>query len=202
MLASVKLPDRFSAPRIEREFFVPAKIRVANRSREFLETLSLAYLASSTCTVEDRTKCFEVLSEQTQSQWTTAVEKSAGYTRLSIERWNPMVATWTSETRQEQPAIGLDAEDWIGLLIHEFVLRFIDAPMVENEFSIDFNLDPKLTKYAQRIVDRYDKNQDGSLTEDEYSKMLMSPLAADLDKDGKIDLIEYARWMSDRTKKK
>jgi hypothetical protein len=201
MLASVNLPDRFSWPRIEQKLFLPAKIRLAGRPREFMETLSLAYLASSTCTVEDRTKCFELLAERTQSQWTTAVEKSAGYTQLYIERWNPMVATWTSNTRKVQPAIGLDAENWIGLLIHEFVLRFLDAPLVEKEMSIDFNLDPKYTSYAQRIIGRYDKNQDGSLSEDEYSKMLMSPLDADLDKDGKIDVIEYARWMSERSKK-
>jgi hypothetical protein len=198
MLASVKLPDRFSTPRIEREFFVPAMIRLTDRPREFTETLSLAYVAYSTCTVEDRMKCFELLLERTKSQWTTAVEKSAGYTQLSIERWDPMVATWTSGSRQKVPAIGLDAEDWIGLMIHEFVLRTLDAPVANKKIS-GLHFDPKYEKVAQRILDRYDKNQDGSLTKDEYSKMLMSPAEADLDKDGKIGLIEYAQWLSDRT---
>jgi hypothetical protein len=142
-----------------------------------------------------------LLADRTQSQWTTAVEKSAGYTQLYIERWDPMVATWTSDSRQKVPAVGLDAEDWIGLLIHEFVNRFLDAPMTEKEISIELNLDPKFKTVAQRIFERYDKNQDGSLTEDEYSKMLQSPLGADLNNDGKIVLVEYAHWMQDRTKK-
>ncbi|TWU30585.1 hypothetical protein [Novipirellula artificiosorum] len=58
-----RLPDAFSTPRIHQEFFVPAKIRLADRPNEFMETLSLAYLAASTCTVEDRTKCFELLRD-------------------------------------------------------------------------------------------------------------------------------------------
>ncbi|TWU30586.1 EF-hand domain-containing protein [Novipirellula artificiosorum] len=58
-----------------------------------------------------------------------------------------------------------------------------------------------MKSYAQRIIGRYDKNQDGLLTEDEYSQMLMSPHDADRNKDGKIELDEYARWMSERAKK-
>ena len=59
-------------------------------------------------------------------------------------------------------------------------------------------IDDKLMKYAKRIVERYDRNKDGVLENDEWDKMLMSPLAADANRDGKITQTEYAGWMRAR----
>ena len=59
-------------------------------------------------------------------------------------------------------------------------------------------LDDKMMKYAKRIVERYDRNKDGMLEDDEWDKMLMSPVAADADRDGKITQTEYAEWMRAR----
>jgi Ca2+-binding EF-hand superfamily protein len=58
--------------------------------------------------------------------------------------------------------------------------------------------DEKYVKVVQRIVERYDKNGDGVLTPSEYGSMLMSPAAADADRDGKITINEYALWMQAR----
>ena len=59
-----------------------------------------------------------------------------------------------------------------------------------------------MVSYAKRIVDRYDKNKDGKLTASEWKTMLMSPAAADADRDGTITINEYALWMQSRSKKR
>ncbi|MCH1440174.1 MAG: EF-hand domain-containing protein, partial [Rubripirellula sp.] len=61
--------------------------------------------------------------------------------------------------------------------------------------------DDKYVKLGQRIIDRYDKNKDGQLTASEWGKMLMSPAAADGDRNGKITVQEYAIWMQSRQKR-
>ncbi len=60
--------------------------------------------------------------------------------------------------------------------------------------------DEKLIKYAERIISRYDKNKDQELTASEWSTMLMSPAAADGNRDGRVTIIEYASWMQSRSK--
>lgn len=63
-------------------------------------------------------------------------------------------------------------------------------------------LDAKLVTYSKRIVGRYDSDNNQVLTLDEWRKMLMSPAAADLDKNNSITINEYAAWMQSRQKKK
>jgi Ca2+-binding EF-hand superfamily protein len=63
-------------------------------------------------------------------------------------------------------------------------------------------VDEKFVKVAERIVKRYDKNGNGELTAAEWSTMLMSPAAADANRDGKITINEYASWMKSREKKR
>ena len=60
--------------------------------------------------------------------------------------------------------------------------------------------DEKLIKYAERIIARYDKNKDEALTASEWSTMLMSPAAADGNRDGRVTIVEYASWMQSRSK--
>ncbi|HUG71213.1 MAG TPA: hypothetical protein VMM76_25915 [Pirellulaceae bacterium] len=55
-------------------------------------------------------------------------------------------------------------------------------------------LDPRYLSYYTKLLQKYDSNSDGSLTEDEWSKMSRNPAAADTDQDGKITVIEYAKW--------
>ncbi|TWU48129.1 EF-hand domain-containing protein [Rubripirellula reticaptiva] len=64
------------------------------------------------------------------------------------------------------------------------------------------NADPKYVKVVQRIVQRYDSNNDGTLTASEWEKMLMSPAAADANRDGRISVEEYALWMQSNQKKR
>ncbi len=60
----------------------------------------------------------------------------------------------------------------------------------------------KSLAYVQRIIPRYDKNGDGVLTGAEYGEMLLSPAAADADRDGRITQTEYARWLDQRDAKR
>lgn len=62
--------------------------------------------------------------------------------------------------------------------------------------------DPKYVDVAERIVLRYDKNDDKELTASEWGKMLMSPAAYDANRDGRITINEYALGMQARQKKK
>ncbi len=52
--------------------------------------------------------------------------------------------------------------------------------------------------HARRIIGRYDRNQDGSLTKDEFESMLISPEPADVNEDGKITAVEYANFLAKR----
>ena len=59
-------------------------------------------------------------------------------------------------------------------------------------------LDPKLVTYAENIVGRYDANEDGELTASEWKKMFINPAPADADRDGRVSVEEYARYMQKR----
>ncbi|MEM9586682.1 MAG: EF-hand domain-containing protein [Planctomycetota bacterium] len=60
----------------------------------------------------------------------------------------------------------------------------------------------KTLAYAKRIIDRNDKNGDGALTASEWKDMLMSPAKADSNRDGRVELREYAVYMDSRTRKR
>lgn len=62
-------------------------------------------------------------------------------------------------------------------------------------------IDDKYIKVGQRIIERYDKNNDRMLTASEWEKMLMSPADADGNRDGRITIEEYAVWMQARERK-
>jgi Ca2+-binding EF-hand superfamily protein len=55
----------------------------------------------------------------------------------------------------------------------------------------------KNQRYAERIVKRSDTNGDGVLTPTEWKEMLMSPAKADFDRDGKVTVAEYTRWLDE-----
>jgi Ca2+-binding EF-hand superfamily protein len=59
-------------------------------------------------------------------------------------------------------------------------------------------VEDKYIKVGQRIIERYDKNNDQMLTASGWEKMLMSPADADADRDGRISINEYAMWMQSR----
>ncbi|MCC9603474.1 EF-hand domain-containing protein [Stieleria sp. JC731] len=59
-------------------------------------------------------------------------------------------------------------------------------------------VDEKMMAYAERIIGRYDKNNDKQLVKSEYEKMLMSPIEADANKDAIVTVKEYAYWMQSR----
>ena len=56
-------------------------------------------------------------------------------------------------------------------------------------------------KYAERIISRYDKNGDDELVQTEWKAMLVSPAEADMDRNGRIGIAEYANWMQSRSRK-
>ena len=58
--------------------------------------------------------------------------------------------------------------------------------------------DERTIKYAETIIKRYDKNNDGVLTASEWESMLMNPSAADTDRDGRISVMEYATYMANQ----
>lgn len=62
-------------------------------------------------------------------------------------------------------------------------------------------IDSKMVSYAKRIISRYDKNDDSVLTPNEYGSMLISPVTADTDGNGKITVREYAVYMEKRSRR-
>ncbi|WDQ18933.1 HEAT repeat domain-containing protein [Rhodopirellula sp. P2] len=61
------------------------------------------------------------------------------------------------------------------------------------------DIDPKMFAYAERIIGRYDQDGSGSLVEQEWQPMLMSPASADVDHDGIITVEEYAAYLARRS---
>lgn len=59
--------------------------------------------------------------------------------------------------------------------------------------------DEKTMQYAEKIIQRNDKNKDGVLTHDEWKNMLIDISAADANKDGRITPLEYAQWTMQRS---
>jgi hypothetical protein len=62
-------------------------------------------------------------------------------------------------------------------------------------------IEDKFLKYATAVIKRYDKNEDGRLTEQESSSMLMSPMKADLNGDRLVTVKEYGDYLKTRQKK-
>ncbi|MFG0289350.1 MAG: EF-hand domain-containing protein [Rhodopirellula sp. JB044] len=60
----------------------------------------------------------------------------------------------------------------------------------------------KVMAYAKRIVSKYDENGDLALSATEWGKMLISPAAADFDGDGRITVLEYAGYMTAKSKRR
>jgi hypothetical protein len=48
--------------------------------------------------------------------------------------------------------------------------------------------------YYKRLLQKYDSNDDGSLTENEWANMPKNPKSADVNRDGRITLEEYVKW--------
>jgi len=59
--------------------------------------------------------------------------------------------------------------------------------------------DEKTMQYAEKIIQRNDKNKDGVLTPDEWKNMLIDISAADANKDGRITPLEYGQWTMQRS---
>jgi hypothetical protein len=59
-------------------------------------------------------------------------------------------------------------------------------------------VDPRYYEYFKKVVIKYDSNNDGELTPNEWSSMSKNPEAADADKNGRITIEEYARWQMQR----
>ncbi len=55
-------------------------------------------------------------------------------------------------------------------------------------------IDPKYVKYAESHIKKYDLNEDGVLTENEWRKMPQDYSSADTDKNGRISPMELGRF--------
>ncbi len=76
--------------------------------------------------------------------------------------------------------------------------RSSSSPTAAPSGAASEKANPKYVEYAERIVGRYDENEDKTLTASEWDKMLLSPAGADADRDGAITVEEYALWMQSR----
>jgi len=56
------------------------------------------------------------------------------------------------------------------------------------------DVDPRSYEYFKKVVIKYDANNDGALTANEWASMSSSPEAADADHNGRVTIEEYARW--------
>ncbi|MGN6546071.1 MAG: protein kinase domain-containing protein [Aureliella sp.] len=141
------------------------------------------------------TKAFQLLPIETQTQLkTTAYRQHAtslvaeqiherdsdGDGVLSFEEAKPLgYDLRKADSNGDQR---LSAEELV-----EYRTQLFMAPSIANPN------DPKFS-WAKKMIERYDRNRDGVLTEDEWSVMVLKPDGADLDHDGRITVEEYAKF--------
>jgi hypothetical protein len=53
-------------------------------------------------------------------------------------------------------------------------------------------------EWAKRQIGKYDKNADGTLSKDEWEKMIVKPDGADKDRDGRLTPEEYAAYRASK----
>lgn len=73
-----------------------------------------------------------------------------------------------------------------------------ESPEATNTASVDEDVPPKVVKYAVAFIKRYDANNDGVLTENEWKKMNTDYSSADVDKDGRITPLELGAALNRR----
>lgn len=78
----------------------------------------------------------------------------------------------------------LDASEFVSLYLE------LKAPMPPIETAY--------VDWAKKVIGKYDENEDGALTEDEWEKMLVKPNRADSNGDGIITVWEYAHYRKNR----
>ncbi len=74
------------------------------------------------------------------------------------------------------------------------------APAITVEAVQNVDKSSKNYQYAERMVSRSDTNKDGALTSDEWEKMIIKPVPADADRDGRVTVPEYAAWLDSRSR--
>jgi hypothetical protein len=109
-----------------------------------------------------------------------------GRTKLGAQRAT-VVSALTAALKDKRQPVRLAATRSLGNIM-EAARR---ARQMERERA---EADARFRQYYERLVQKYDKNADGSLTEDEWTQMSKNPQAADANRDGRITVEEYARW--------
>jgi hypothetical protein len=73
-----------------------------------------------------------------------------------------------------------------------------ESPEATDTASVDEDVPPKVVKYAVGFIKRYDANNDGVLTENEWREMNSDYSSADVDKDGRITPLELGAALNRR----
>ncbi len=81
-----------------------------------------------------------------------------------------------------------DADNFISM---DELLEYFDEPQ---KFQKPQEFPTVTREWAERQIAKYDRNRDGELDETEWEVMLIKPLGADENGDGKITVEEFARF--------
>ena len=79
--------------------------------------------------------------------------------------------------------------------IRDFTKAKLMAPATQDRSNAAKSFDSKTLEYANRIVNQNDANKDGVLDVSEWTNISVDPSAADMKRDGKITVEEYALWL-------
>ncbi len=103
---------------------------------------------------------------------------------------------------------GVPQKSWIAFVVHELIAKALKQAgnQTANQKDVRFwglNIDrsaevstsPDIT-WARTQIDKYDLNNDGVLTPNEWSKMIVKPTSSDVNVDGAITLEELANFRS------
>lgn len=120
---------------------------------------------------------------------------------VPLEKLNEAMQPLLALAKSDSPEIAESAMNATSRLASEIDRRLREKRMALTKPVRPAGMDEKIFRYAERIIGRYDKNNDGFLTSNEYSTMLMTPKDADADKDGIITAVEYAVWLATKGRK-
>jgi hypothetical protein len=73
-----------------------------------------------------------------------------------------------------------------------------ESPEATDTATVDEDVPPKVVKYAVAFIKRYDANNDGVLTENEWKEMNSDYSSADVDRDGRITPLELGAALNRR----
>ncbi len=125
------------------------------------------------------------------------IHPGAQSTRLRADKYEILIDAASDQIAIDRQKFSIKSGETVVATIRR-VEHFVEQPAASDRENQQATSENAL-RFAQKIVERYDKNRDGVLSPLEWTAMTSNPYAADVDNDGYVTFVEYAKWMEPRS---